>query len=599
MILTSKRLLCAAGLAGFGLAGVAVADTSIATFDNFTPNALYSSWSSGTTQTTATNYSVTATGYGSLWKQVGPINGTGNTNLVLDIDLSGSTGADTNLGVIVDLKDADDTQISYRFYGRSRGHHILVANLFTTDVPATDNGVAITNNLFRIITNNVGTTAGLDLGNLWHLNLEMDPYMYTFAPYTITFNDLKLANASGGSSGGGGGPTNVCAVISSFDNTGLGGTYGAWSTQTTTPTNLQITAAGWGGGYAAVSPAVNTTSNKTIQLNVTLTAPAAANGTLGPIVVLEDGDGTQIRFTWYGQNPGTNIVLTNVLSAGTIVQAGSTPGFDFSHIAFFHVQLDPSSYSGSYTVSWNDLSIVGCNGSSTGNGLCGTVSSFDNVYMAGQYGSWAGQTPTSTASNWQITATSGFGGAYNFISPAISTTTNRTLTLNVTLTAPAAANGQLGPIVVLEDGDGTQLRYAWYGQSPGTNLVLTSLLSAGVLAQAGSTPGFDASSITAFHIQVDPSGYSGAYTASFNDISIFGCDAVTIQITSYSYDPANQQFTLSWSSQAGATYAIQSSSDLQTAFSDVATGIPSGGTTTSVIVPVPDPSKGFFRVRKQ
>jgi hypothetical protein len=586
-------------LAGFGLAGAALADTSISTFDNFTPNAVYPSWSSGTIQATSSNYIVTATGYGSLWKQIGPLNGTGNTNLVLDIDLSGSTGADTNLGVIVDLKDGDDTQISYRFYGRSRGHHVLVANLFTADVPATDNGVAITNNLFRIVTNSAGSTAGLDLANLWHLNLEMDPYVYTFAPYTIAFNDLKLANGTNSSGGGGGGPAGVCAVVSSFDNTGLGGTYGAWSTQTITPTNLQITATGWGGGYAAVTPSITTTTNKTLQLNVTLTAPAAANGMLGPIVVLEDGDGTQVRYAWYGQNPGTNIILTNILAAGTIVQPGSVPGFDFNTISFFHLQLDPSSYGGSYTAAWNDLSVIGCDNSSTDSGLCATVSSFDNYYMAGQYGSWSGQTPTSTASNWQITATSGFGGAYNFITPAINTTTNRTLTLNVTLTAPAAANGLLGPIVVLEDADGTQLRYAWYGQSPGTNLVLTSVLGAGVLAQAGTTPGFDASSITAFHIQVDPSSYGGAYTAAFNDISIFGCAASTIEITSYSYDPQSQSCTLTWTSQAGASYAIQASNNLQTGFSDIATGIPSAGSTTSVVVAMPDPTKGFLRVRKQ
>jgi uncharacterized ParB-like nuclease family protein len=735
------------------------ADTPITTFDSFAPNALYSSWSAGTATATPTNYIITATGYGSLWKQLGapPINGAGNSNIVVDVTLSGSAGADGNLGVIVDLKDADNTQISYRWYGRSTGHHILVGNLFDAGVPATDNGVIITNNLYRIVTNAAGTTAGLDLTALWHLNLALDPYIYGGA-YTLEWNDLRL---TGGSNANSGSSTGVCAVVSAFDNTVLSGLYGGWTTQTPTATSLQVTATGWGGGWAAVTPNINTTSNKTLQLNVTLTAPAAANGKLGPIVVLEDGDGTQLRYAWYGQTPGTNLVLSSVLSGGTIVQAGSVADFDFSTIKFYNLQLDPGGYAGSYTLAWNDLSIIGCDsGGSGATGICAEVSTFDNVGLSGLYGNWTTQTPTPT--NLQVTAT-GWGGGYAGIVPSISTTSNKTLQLNVTLAATAAANGKLGPIVVLEDGDGTQIRFAWYGQTPANNLVLTNALSAGTIVQGGTLAGFDFSSIKYFQLQLDPGGYAGSYTAAWNDLAIIGCDntnsetgfcatvcsfknffmsgdygnwssaneistpdywemsasgfgggysslypnltttsnrtlqlnvtliapaaangklgpivvlqdadgtqltyawygqspgtnlvltkalnagapvggqpgttagfdfgsiaffhlqldsgsyadaytirandlsiigcpPVIIQITAFSYDPVSGQFNLTWSSENGATYAIQTSSDLGTTFADAYTGVASGGPSTSVSITPLDPARTFIRIRKE
>src|SRR6476660_9259109 len=113
-----RCLLAAAVVAGAATLNSAKAGTAITTFDNFSPNALYASWSSATINATATNYNITATGYGSLWKQYGPLDISGNTNLVLDIDIAGTAAADGNTGILVDLTGADGTQIAYRFYGR-------------------------------------------------------------------------------------------------------------------------------------------------------------------------------------------------------------------------------------------------------------------------------------------------------------------------------------------------------------------------------------------------------------------------------------------------------------------------------------------------
>ncbi|EEF60603.1 hypothetical protein [Pedosphaera parvula] len=570
------------------------ADTTISTFDTpgfSPPNALYASWSSATVTPTPTNYIIGSSGgYGSLWKQVGPINAAGNSNIVFDVTLSSTdTNASGKIGPIITLTDGDGTVVSYRWYGRTLGNHILTGSLSNV-AQSSDNGA--TNNTGYLI---VGNPANLDLSSIWHLNVELDPSTYGGA-YTVALNDVKFTSGSSGVS------TGVCAVVSSFDNLSLSGTYGNWTTQTPTANSLQITASGFGGGFRGVTPAINTTSDKTLQLNVTLTAPSGANGTLGPIVVLEDGDGTQLRYTWYGQNPGTNLVLTSALNAGVVAQAGSVPGFDFSTISFFHIQLDPSTYSGSYTVAWNDLSIIGCDGGGDGGGgtntgVCATISTFDNFFMGGDYVGWQSANEVSTATSWQMTAT-GFGGGFAAITPNITTTPDRTLQFNVTLTAPAEANGKLGPLVILEDGDGTQLRYAWYGQSPGTNLVLTSALSAGVNAQAGSTPGFDFNSIAFFHLQLDPSSYSGSYTIAANDLSIIGCPAETIQITSFSYNSSSGQFTLMWTSDNGATYAIQAGSDLSS-LTDLVTGIPSSGSTTTATVTPGNATKSFLRVRKQ
>ena len=580
------------------------ADTTITTFDTpgFAPvNALYASWSTAATNATPTNFIVlNAFTYGSLWKQLGapPINAAGNTNLVLDVTLDAAVPAAAAgaLTVIVDLKDGQSpaTSFGYRFKGLSPGHHILVGNLFTTNIAATDNGVNITNNLYEIHTNSINPTTGtLDLTQLWHLNLELDPttYINSGETYTIAFNDLKLTGSSNGTTTT---VSNLCVTIDSFDSSGLAGLSGNWTNQISTPTNLIITAAGFGDGYAPVAPVVSTDSNKTLQVTLDLTAPAAANGKLGPLVVLQDGAGNQIRYAWYGQSPSTNLVLSSGLKGGTLVVGTS---FDFTTISFFHLQLDPSSYAGAYTVAWDDLSVTGCtNTGFTGTATCATLQSFQNDFL-GLYANWTNQ--VSTPTNLQITA-SGFGGGWQFTSA--STDSNKSLRVNVTLEATSAAVGRLGPIVVLQDSDGTQWQYAWYGQSPGTNLVLTSLLSAGtpVSSQPGSVPGFNFSAISAFHVQLDPSSYTGTYTVAWNNLDVFGCaEPPPIVIISSSYNPSTQEFSLTWNSVDGGTYAVQSATDVTDVFNDLVTDIPSAGSNTTASVMLSDPNRSFVRVRKQ
>src|SRR5258705_13968490 len=110
-----RRLAAAALMAGVATFNSVAADTTLTTFDTFTPTAKYASWSSAPFSMTTSNFVITATGYGSLLKTVGPINASGTSNLVFDLDLTGGAGADDHLGVLVSLTDNDNTQISYRW----------------------------------------------------------------------------------------------------------------------------------------------------------------------------------------------------------------------------------------------------------------------------------------------------------------------------------------------------------------------------------------------------------------------------------------------------------------------------------------------------
>jgi hypothetical protein len=95
----------------------------------------------------------------------------------------------------------------------------------------------------------------------------------------------------------------------------------------------------------------------------------------------------------------------------------------------------------------------------------------------------------------------------------------------------------------------------------------------GVVVQAGTIPGFDFSTLSFFHLQLDPSSYWGSYTVSWNNMEIVGCTPVTIMITDYNYDQNTGQFDLTWASENGATCSVEASSTVQGGYSPVAPAI--------------------------
>lgn len=140
------------------------------------------------------------------------------------------------------------------------------------------------------------------------------------------------------------------AVISTFDSFNLDGLFD-WSNATVVsgPTSYSITDTGYGSGYKDINPNVNAAGGTTLQVTLTLSGAPAADGQLGPIVALVDGDGTFQNIPWYGQTLGTH-VLTADLTA--------YPALDLSTLDFFHLQLDPSGFAGAYTVEWQDMRVV-------------------------------------------------------------------------------------------------------------------------------------------------------------------------------------------------------------------------------------------------
>jgi hypothetical protein len=70
-------------------------------------------------------------------------------------------------------------------------------------------------------------------------------------------------------------------------------------------------------------------------------------------------------------------------------------------------------------------------------------------------------------------------------------------------------------------------------------------------------------------------------------------------ITSYQYNPTTHQFTLTWTSQTGGIYTVQSSASLQSSFTSLVANIPSGGNTTTTTVTMPGGNTGFLRILVQ
>jgi hypothetical protein len=161
----------------FAFFGLANAETIISTFENFNLDGLFPSWTTGTVVSGPTNYSITASGFGSGFKSITPnIDATGETTIELTVSLSG-TGSLAISGPIVSLVDADGTFYNYAWYGQTAGTHVLSASLNSPT-----------------FTSAAGSVPGLDLSKLAFFHLQDDPGSYT-SQYTITFDLLRLIGA--------------------------------------------------------------------------------------------------------------------------------------------------------------------------------------------------------------------------------------------------------------------------------------------------------------------------------------------------------------------------------------------------------------------
>ena len=155
------------------------------------------------------------------------------------------------------------------------------------------------------------------------------------------------------------------ALITNFDNFTSDALYPSWALPASIvvqgPTSYSITATGYGSNYKYIgNPQIFGAGNSTIELTVNLSGPAAADGHLGPIIGLIDGDGTHVNYAWYGQTLGSHVLTMPVASPTWTAVPGSTPGLDLNTLTHMHMQLDPGGFgsSGAYTVEWQNLELI-------------------------------------------------------------------------------------------------------------------------------------------------------------------------------------------------------------------------------------------------
>lgn len=129
---------------------------------------------------------------------------------------------------------------------------------------------------------------------------------------------------------------------------------------------------------------------------------------------------------------------------------------------------------------------------------------------------------------------------------------------------------------------------------------LTYSVTLDQIAAWGGSPVNDDPAIIFF---ADASPIGGPYFYYFDNFELIDTTpavaVVSPTITSYSYDPTTHQFTLTWTSQTGGNYTVQSSANLSSGFTSLVTNIPSGGGTTTTTVTMPGGNAGFLRILVQ
>jgi hypothetical protein len=151
--------------------------------------------------------------------------------------------------------------------------------------------------------------------------------------------------------------------ITDFDSFVSDALYPSWNLAgaTSGPTSYTITATGYGSNYKYIEDPLRVAgSNTDIQLTITLDGPPAADGHLGPIVALIDGDGTHAVYAWYGQTLGSHVLTMDSATPTWYNAAGGVAGLDVENLIHMHMQLDPGGFgvAGAYTAEWEDLSLV-------------------------------------------------------------------------------------------------------------------------------------------------------------------------------------------------------------------------------------------------
>lgn len=387
--------------------------------------------------------------------------------------------------------------------------------------------------------------------------------------------------------------------LTNFENVNtnaLGTPFGSWTYASMNPgsNSFDVHATNYGGVYDPLSPYANATGCSNIVLTINWTNTSSTPNTSGDGFILTIGDvhTSQLVYQFYNLPTG-QYVVTRALYPADIVQGSGT--LDLTAISYIFPQGDsgPSGYS----EQWQDLKLAGAMTNVE-------ILTFHNYHQDAQYGAWAnGNSPTIVVgpTNWTVTATGGgsdwvyLGGPNGLCNGAGQT--NLALTVDI---SGLSAGAIINPYVELLDTDGTDYVYTWYNLSNGHYVLSKPVQSPTTINAPGSTNGLDLAHIRHSHIGVDTGGLQTRYTISFDDLSLTSAapPPPTIVITSESYDPQAQAFTLTWTSTYNQYYSVLSTSDLTVPMSAISVNIPSGGTTTTTTVSAVG-NAGFFQIQQQ
>lgn len=155
---------------------LSAAPVQLASFDNFTLDAIYSSWGApfATLTSASDRFIIRSHNYGSGYKYLGAeFDAAGNDVLQLDVTVSEGVA-----GCLVDLVDANNNGVAFRFYGLVPGGGTNGTNDYTLTMNLAD-GQYFTG------------TGVLDRTRISQMNIEIDPGP-TSDFYTASFNNLQL-----------------------------------------------------------------------------------------------------------------------------------------------------------------------------------------------------------------------------------------------------------------------------------------------------------------------------------------------------------------------------------------------------------------------
>ena len=375
--------LLIASASQFVVIDTARADISIETFgpDDYNPGLAFAfnnpgvtitpgptEWTIDLTTSTQSDY------YGYAFSDLGDPPGAGffdissETALEFDFTLNKSGIYGTNVFIVLEDFDQNVSVYESPYYGL--GNHVFKASLATpTFFGASGMPANLTDlNYLQIQANSFGLPSG---GSV---------------PYSLTFNDLKATSPI---------PPDP-AVITDFNGVGVFGGYDNWAsaTITTGPDSLRVVSSGFGGAPGQAFGSLEAGGTTHAELDMTINS---SDGPVNVVALLEDADGTQNVWRWYGLTTTNGVgggnehvlsfrmetiasegafdenphLIDNATSFQTVYQ-DNTPSdltdndvLDLDNIKFFHVQIDPLGMAPNnhYDVSFNNLQVVNAPGS--------------------------------------------------------------------------------------------------------------------------------------------------------------------------------------------------------------------------------------------